>query len=512
VSLVGALVLLAAPAAAGPLVVAPAEGLAPDEAWIAEAVADELPRDLHELGVSVIERYDRLRVQERLGLPAVRLTRATQVRVAEASGAWRLVTTTVEREGSQLVLKVRLLDVARGALAAPLVARGPVEALADLLAGLAFDIALAGPTPPARSREVLLTLRKAVPFEAWKAHAEALAAPDPAEVAKGLRRALNLFPGYEEARVDLARQQLEEREYAQALATLPRADHARPGGRAARFAEGVALIGLGRYAEASTLYAELRQAVPTPAVLANEGAALLRLKKRGSPAWGPLRQALQREPGALDLPVSLGFALLHENEPAAAAFFLRAATRRDPRDAAARLLLTWALRLSGRGTEADEEWRDLQALTDAFASLPQPDLQRRFERILASEGALVVEPEANRDAELAAAHQARGEKLLQEGDAASAAAELLRATVLDPFDPRPHLLLARASRGRGDVVRAEDELRASLYCREDPAVRVELADLLLARGQESEARKEAARVLEVEPGNAAARRLLEDRP
>jgi tetratricopeptide (TPR) repeat protein len=494
------------------LVVAAPEAAFSEEAWISEAVADELPRALAELGVDVVERYDRLRVQERLGLPAVRMSRATSIRVAESLGAIRLVTSTVEREGTEIGLKVRLVDIRRGTLAAPLVARGPREALPDLIAGLAFDIALTGPTSPARSREVLVAMRKGVPFEAWKAHAEALAASLPTESAKGLRRALQLFPAYEEARLDLARQQLEERDYAAALATLSRGEHGGKARRAARFAEGVALLGLGRYAESAALYAELKQSSPTPGVLANEGAALLRLKKRESPASAPLRQAVEREPGALDLPASLGFALLHEEEPAAAAFFLRVAIRRDPRDSAARLLSSWALRLAGRTTEADEEWRELQGLTDAFAALQKPDLQRRFERVMPSEGGVVLAPEARADAEQAPPHEARGEKLLLEGDMAEASAELLRATVLEPFDGRAHLLLARALRGRGDVVRAEEELRTSLYCREDPAARLELADLLLARGRGAEARAEAARVLAVEPANAAARKIVEDRP
>ena len=152
--------LVATPLASGPMVVAPPDLLAPaEDAWIVEAVADELPRALLELGVPVLERYDRLRVQERLGLPAVRLSRATSIRVSEAVGAWRLVTGTVEREGG-VVLKMRLVDVARGALAAPLVAKGPVESLQSLIAGVACDIALAASTPPARSREVLVALRK----------------------------------------------------------------------------------------------------------------------------------------------------------------------------------------------------------------------------------------------------------------------------------------------------------------------------------------------------------------
>ena len=481
--------LVATPLASGPMVVAPPDLLAPaEDAWIVEAVADELPRALLELGVPVLERYDRLRVQERLGLPAVRLSRATSIRVSEAVGAWRLVTGTVEREGG-VVLKMRLVDVARGALAAPLVAKGPVESLQSLIAGVACDIALAASTPPARSREVLVALRTAVPFEAWRTHAQALAATDATARAKLLRRALTLSPGYEEARLDLARVQLESREQAAALETLGRSGREARAHRAPRFAEGVALLGLGRYVEAAAVYDELRQDRPTPAVLSNEAAARLRQGRRDSPASVPLLQALGREPAALDLPVNLGFALLHENRADAAAFFLRVAVKRDPGDSAARLLLSWALRQAGKEDEAEEEWRALSAMTDAFQSLRAPDLKRRFERVLPSEGALVVDSQGRSDAEAATAQQARGQKLIEAGDMAAAAVELLSATGLAPFDPETHALLARALRARGEVARAEAELRASLYCRDDNAVRTELADLLMAQGRTVDARK-----------------------
>jgi len=506
-----ALVLAASPAA-GPVVVDLPEPPSAAEAWVAEAIADELPRALRELGVPALESYDRQRIQERLGLPEARLSRATAIRTAEAVGAFRLVTSEVAREGDAVVLKVRLLDVPRGVLAAPLVARGPLSSLQSLLANVAFDVALAGSTPPARSREVLTTLRGEVPFEAWQTHAQALAATDVATRNRLLRRAVGHHPPYEEAWLDLARLQLDEREHAAALEALGRIGRGGRTGRAARFAEGIALLGLGRYAEAAALYAEIRRATPTPAALSNQAAALLRLGRAEAPASGPLREGLEREPASLDLPVNLGFALLHEGDPRAAALFLRAAVRRDPGDAAARLLLTWALSGSGREVEAGEEWGALSAQTDAFASLRGPDLQRRFERILPSEGALVVDPEARRAGELVASRLLRGEKLLEEGNAAGASVELQEAVALAPFGAGAHALLARALRARGEVARAEEELRASLHCREEPAVRMELADLLLAQGRGREARTEAARVLRSDPAHMGALKMLADRP
>src|SRR5262249_49066086 len=75
-------------AAAGVVVVAAPEPTAEtpaDTAWIAQAVADGLPRALGLLDVPAVERSDRLRAQESLGIPAkAALSRASAIRVAEA--------------------------------------------------------------------------------------------------------------------------------------------------------------------------------------------------------------------------------------------------------------------------------------------------------------------------------------------------------------------------------------------------------------------------------------------
>ena len=83
----------------------------------------------------------------------------------------------------------------------------------------------------------------------------------------------------------------------------------------------------------------------------------------------------------------------------------------------------------------------------------------------------------------------------------------MRAAYLDPHAPRVHLLLGRAQRRRGDREKAVSELRMSLWCRDDEAVRMELALLLKEMGREAEARTEARRVLETDPANEAARKL-----
>jgi tetratricopeptide (TPR) repeat protein len=504
-------VLLLAASPVGVVVVAPPEPAATTASpspWIAQAVADGLPRALGLLGVPAVERSDRLRAQEALGLPAgAQTSRATAIRLSEALGASRLLVGTYEWSDPQLRLSLRLLDVEQAALSAPFIAIGPLESLGDLIHALAWDIALSGPNPPTRTREQFQALRRAVPFEALRAYAEGLAAPDPAARVKLLHRALSLDPGYVEARLALGRTELETREWTAAFDTFARVDAASPHARTARFLQGVALLQMGRYREAADLCAALAGDEATPGVLSNHAAALLRLKSTNPRASAVFRRAVDLEPSSTDLPFNLGWALLVEGDSEASVFWLRGVVEDEPRDNQGRLLLSWALRKAGREAQAEEQWRALSLVTSSYEGLATPDISRRFERIQTSERALLLDSERRSDAELAASHVVRATTLAEAGNLEGAEAELVRAAYLDPHAPRVHLLLGRAQRRRGDREKAVSELRMSLWCRDDEAVRMELALLLKEMGREAEARTEARRVLETDPTNEAARKL-----
>ncbi len=500
-----AAVLLAARASTvGSVVVFPPEGPAADAAWVSVAVADLLPRDLALLGVAAVERGDRLRAQETLAVPTNPLTRASSIRIGEALGASRLVVGSRDTDGRNLTLSLRVLDVERGTLSAPFRASGALTQLAEMIHGLAFDIALSGPTPPSRRRDDFLAARQAVPFEALQAYAQGLAGADEASRIKLVKRSLTLFPGFDEARIGLGRLHLEARDHGAAQEALARVPPASPFARTARFLQGIAWLELGRYREAAGLYAALAAEDPTAAVLNNYAIALLRLGGAGAvKASDVLRKAAEMQPGYPDLPFNLGWALLSEGDAEAAAFWISGVTRQWPGDVRARLVLAWALRQAGRSDAADEEWRGLIAVAPSYASAATPDFSRHFERILPSELTLALDQEGRSDSELAAVHLGRAEKLRAAGDAEGAVSELTQAVYLDPHGARGHLLLARAHRSRGDKEKAVNELRVSLWCRDESAVRLELSGLLKELGREPEAKAEAEKALKLDPANAA---------
>jgi tetratricopeptide (TPR) repeat protein len=284
---------------------------------------------------------------------------------------------------------------------------------------------------------------------------------------------------------------------------------ASPLARAARFLQGVALLQMARYDEARALCASLAEASSSPGVLSNHALAVLRAggreAGRSAEASALLRRAVEQAPGVSDVAFNLGWALLVEGDPEAAVFWLRGVARQAPRDGVARVVLSWALRKAGHAAEAAEEWRGV-ALAGAPERLTEtPDLQRRLGRVIYTEWPLAVE---RSDVERAVAHVGRADAMLKANDVDGALRELTRAAYLDPYSARAHALLAAVHVARNEKEKAVAELHMSLWCADDPDVRVRLARLLADLGRTAEARAEAEKALKVDPENAEARAFL----
>ncbi len=511
-----ALVLLLSAPPAGGVLVAPPESSSADaeNAWVAEAVSDLLPRAMAQAVVPAADREDRLRAQEALEIPPVPLTHATSIRVAEALGATRVVVGTYAVEppapggaAPRLTLALKVLDVERGSLSAPFVARGLLNDVAGLVWTLAWDVAASGPVPMALRRDDLVARRPDVPFEGMKAYGQALLARNAANRISYARRAAAQAPSFHPARLLLGRVLLEGTQFSLAHDTLARIPSSAPEARAARFLQGVALLEIGRYREAASLYAALAVQDPTPAVLNNQGLAVMRGVADGT-ASALLRRAVQEQPDSVDAAFNLGWALLSEGSGQGASYYLRDVVRRDPLDTHARLLLAWAERKAGREQAAEEAWKGVVALAPSYSTLTSPDLTRRFERVLPAERFLNLTRGARTAGEVAAGLVGRADRLKAQGDVDGALRELTRAAYLDPHSPRIHVLLARAYRDRGVRDQAVNEYQMAVWSEDDPAVRAELAELLAEMGRRQEAKAEAERALKLDPANAAARKVL----
>jgi tetratricopeptide (TPR) repeat protein len=243
-------------------------------------------------------------------------------------------------------------------------------------------------------------------------------------------------------------------------------------------------------------------------VLNNRALASVRAGAEGAAASDLLREAVALDPVSPDLRFNLAWVLLLEGRPAAAEPLLRERIRRSPLDARARVVLTWLLRRSGREAEAESEWRALLVLAPGYEALAVPDFSRRFEQISASERPVRGPAEDGDPTATVAVLVSQAEALAAAGDREGAMRELRRAVLVEPHAPRPHALLARGHLWKGERDKAAGELRMALWSSEDPDLRVELAELLLAMGRADEARAEAEKALAVAPDHAGARRIL----
>lgn len=501
--------LAAAPAPATIVLPLDAADAAPEHVWVGPAVSELLARGLEVAGVPVADRAERLQAQAALELPRVSLTRATAMRIAEALHANRLVAGTYSVRGDEVTLSLRLVDVERASLSSPIVASGSLDSVAAIAHALAWDVALASSTPPGMARDTFSQARPAAEPAAVKAYGQSLAARSASAQLRHMRDALKLSPQFHAARLGLGQLLRGAGEFSAASETLKRIPADAPEWRRAQFLQGVALLEIGRYREAAALYGALSESQASPAALNNEALGLLRYPQGGGyRASDLLRRAVDLAPGQPDLLFNLGWALLVEGDAEAAEFSMREAVRADPLDPHARLVLAWSLRRK-EGAGQDSAWQAVAALAPAYRGLTTPDLTRRFERILASERLLDLHRGARSEAEVAAGLMGKAQRLERTGDLAGALAELTRAAYLDPYATGVHVQLARVHRARGDRELALNELRMALWSREDAALRAELAVVLKEAGRTAEARAEAEKALKSDPGNAAARKVLE---
>ena len=114
--------------------------------------------------------------------------------------------------------------------------------------------------------------------------------------------------------------------------------------------------------------------------------------------------------------------------------------------------------------------------------------------------------------ELATYHLEAGRRAYEGERDVEAIAELRRAVYLSPYDSEAHLLLARAYMRSGRVNEAIDALKISIWSTDTIAARLVLAEAYIQVRDDASARADLETILKMDPGNAAALRLLERFP
>jgi tetratricopeptide (TPR) repeat protein len=234
---------------------------------------------------------------------------------------------------------------------------------------------------------------------------------------------------------------------------------------------GAALVGLGRFDEAIAEYRRALAADPNnPSVLMNLGLAYYKM--------GRFTEAVQHwstahavQPLNRQITMLLADAELHLGENARVIALLGPAEQIDPQDLGAAYLLSTSL-------IAEHQPQDAKALV---------------ERIL-------------KNGDSAAGRILLGTLALQRGDLAAAAAELERATEMDPKLPNAFSSYGAALLGMGEPARAEAAFRRELAGNpNDFLSHLDLGFLVKQNQQYEDAMAHFRRALELRPGDVGAR-------
>lgn len=524
--------LVAAAAAAQPAgrqLVVPFESASrlPHYHWLSEGSAVILTDHLIALGAPAITREDRRRAFDRLRVPAnATLSHATVIRLGELVAATEVIIGSFDvrpspggAPGSEdVIVRVRSIRLSTGRLGPEIVESGPLPTLFDIYARVARRLS------PGSSVTSAALEQGQPPLAAIEQYVKGLLAQAPAARVTFLQQALRIHPLLHRARVELWRVHTEEEEHEQALAAARGVTPDHRLARQARFLATVSLIHLRRYDEATAALQELSRVKPDPAILNNIGVVQLR---RGPSASGDRAIAYFREATRLDdtdsdLFFNAGYAYWLDADLANAILWLREAVRRNPADDAAHYVLGVALQATGAATEAAREKELARRLSSEYAEWEQKQpgvnaAPRGLERIKTDVDVpaslrvetMIVAAEQRDQRDLAAFHLQAGRRAYDAERDAEAIAELRRSIFLSPYQNEAHLLLARAYLRSGRLDEAADAVRIALWINDTVAGHLLLAEIQMLARDTDAARAELAWILQADPQNADARRLLE---
>jgi tetratricopeptide (TPR) repeat protein len=503
------------------ILVMPFENVARDSRifWLTEAAAVLLADNLNALGANAITREERRAAFESLQVPpAAVLTDATVIRIGQLVGASQVVVGTLQLQGETLLVRAKSIALEAGRIQTHATEGAPLPDLFSIFEHLGRQIAPPGTVAPAAAVSF-----ENPPVRAFENYIKGLLAETPATALNYLNAALQAYPSFDRPRLAIWEVYTDQGEHERALAAVKAVPMSARFGRRAAFLAGLSHLAMKRLDEAFQIYSALLKERPTAAVYNNLG--IVQLRRGASVDAGQaasyFNRAAEMATQEVDYFFNLGYAYWLHRDMMAAIYWLREAVRRDPTDGDAHLVLAAALSSTGQTVEAARERELAKRLSSKYedidrrpASDPVPaDLERvnsGVELPSPQNGGDTLNASGQRDQrDLARFHLEAGQRMFQEERDRDALQELNRALFLSPYEARAHLLVGRIHLRGGRVAEAIDALKISLWSEESAGAHAALAEAYLAAKNLASARAEAERALAMDPGDQAARRVLE---
>ena len=489
--------------------------------WMGESFAEVLEDRLKWPRLNVLGRDERLLAFDRIGIPySSSLSRASLIKIGQELDADILVLGNFDSDGTQLKATTSVLDLRKNVLKARLEEKVPLDRFQEASGRLAWKILAQLDSTFPLSLNAFLEKFPLIPNVALENYIRGLIESDRAKQIRYFRQADKEHPNYSKAIYQLGRLYHHERDYPTSTLWLQRLLKLEGDMPEVNFLIGLNHLYLKNYDKAASEFDRLSRVIPSSKIYTNLAIALS-LKGSKEAASEAFEKAIAGDPSEGDYDFNLAYHQWKTGDFLGALKHLTALTERNDSDAEVQYLLSKCYRTIGRVEESDAALalaRELNPKIEGWESKRQiPDLFRIQSGFDASSFRQLQlhlqQTQETKNRARALKDRSRDEFEPLQGMLAAKRfdeAEKWLAQVIqrEPSSARAHLLMAQVLEARGEKERAITELRASLWLKEDTAVRLRLSQLYLALLRAQEAEMQARRILELEPGNQAAKDIL----
>jgi tetratricopeptide (TPR) repeat protein len=489
--------------------------------WMSESFPELLEDRLKWPKLNVLGRDERLLAFDRIGIPySSSLSQASLIKIGQELDADILVLGNFDSDGTQIKATTSVLDLRKNVLKARLEEKAPLNQFQAVCGHLAWKILGQLDFMFPLSLNAFLEKFTVIPNVALENYVRGLIESDRAKQIRFFRQADKEYANHSKAIYQLGRLYHQERDYPTSTLWLQRLLKLEGALPEASFLIGLNHLYLKNYDKAAIEFDHLSRVIPASAIYTNLAIALS-LKGSKEAASEMFEKAIAGDPSEADYDFNLAYHRWKTGDFAAALKNLTAFMKRNDADAEVQYLLSKCYRAMGRieesasalalaqelnpkieGWETRRQMPDLFRVQSGFDASSFRQLQLHLRQTQESKSNAAALKDRARD-EFEPVKEMMAAKRLDEAET-----WLSQAIQREPASARAHLLMAEVLEARGERERAISELRASLWLKEDTAVRLRLSQLYLALLRPREAEMQARRILDLEPRNQAAKDIL----
>jgi tetratricopeptide (TPR) repeat protein len=469
----------------------------PDLDWLGEAFPEVVGNRLSSGPLFIVNRADRLRAFDRLGLPAAaKPSRATVYQIAQELDADYVLVGDYRCDGTSLAVHAHLMNVAQLRLSPELSESGPLNDLIAIQTAVAWDVLNTLKQLYIPSKQQYVAEFPPMRLDALENYTRGVLAGNKQERIRHFKEAARLDPTHTLAMLQLGKTYYEMKDYENAVIWLSRIPKTDPVANEAQFYLGLSAFYAGQTDKADSAFRLLAARLPLPEVYNNLGVAAAKLGDHEAQNY--FEKSVQTDPNDPDYHFNLAVELYRQGKN-------QEATRE----------MKQVLSLNA-DAEAKSFLETLGASGQPPARMPLQRIKRNYDE--SSFRQLAMEIENNNEARLhstnavthAAFHVQRGQELMSQGLTGEAEREFREAVILDPMNAVAHAGLARVLESSQDWSGARNEARASLKLNPSADAYLVLARLDLAEKNAASAQQNVERALALDPANVAAVALKHD--